>query len=190
MATSEFSYLNGSIPGMSLTTEPGNRPWENPPEMATVDEAIAFYAGKILRAREDVMDSMLDIMEAGIPIRNLANIIQTHSVMEGRHSLDVGFLVAPVIEEMLMAVCDINDVKFIRTEAELIEGNYVSRRQTRKAVKEAMEELQNEGLVEESVIEPTAPSTGLMGKPSPVKAPPMAEEQVAPEMPTNNEMGV
>lgn len=165
MAASNFSYLNGPVPGMSLTSEPGNRPWENPPELVTIEEAIEYYADKILRADPIVMDNVLDILEAGIPIRNMANILQTTSVMQGRHTLDVGFLVAPVIEEMLMSVCDINNVKFIRAEEDLIRGNYVTRRQSRKAVQEALQELEEQGTISTPDLEQPAASKGLMARP-------------------------
>ena len=36
----DASSLNAPIPGMSLTTEPGNRPWENPPQIVTIDDAL------------------------------------------------------------------------------------------------------------------------------------------------------
>jgi hypothetical protein len=147
--------------------------------MATVEEAIQYYADKILRADPVVMDNVLDILEAGIPIRNFANILQTTSVMQGRHTLDVGFLVAPVIEEMLMSVCDIHGVKFIRSERDLIGDNYVSRRQTRKAVREALESLKEEGTVATPDLEETTPSKGLMARPTAMpteEQPPVAAE--------------
>lgn len=174
MAASNFSYLNGPIPGMSLTSEPGNRPWENPPDIVTVEEAIEYYADKILRADPIVLDNVLDILEAGIPVRNMANILQTTSVMQGRHTLDVGFLVAPVIEEMLMSVCDLNEVSYIRSEEDLIRNNYVTRRQSRKAVKEALQELEEQGTVATPDLEQSAPSRGLMARPGAM------QEQPAP----------
>ena len=32
--------LDAPIPGQSLTSEPGNYPWEQPPQLNTVDEAV------------------------------------------------------------------------------------------------------------------------------------------------------
>ena len=68
-------FLNAPIPGMSLTTEPGNRPWENPPSMTTVEEALEYYANRIFRADQFARDDLLDVLESGFPIRNFANIL-------------------------------------------------------------------------------------------------------------------
>ena len=43
------NLLQGPIPGMSLITEPGNRPWENPAMLTTVGETIDFYTEKLLK---------------------------------------------------------------------------------------------------------------------------------------------
>ena len=36
-------------PGQSLTTEPGNRPWETPPRYNEPVEVLGFYADKLLQ---------------------------------------------------------------------------------------------------------------------------------------------
>ena len=40
------AMLNAPIPGMSLTQEPGNMPWENPPELTTIGEVMDFILEK------------------------------------------------------------------------------------------------------------------------------------------------
>jgi hypothetical protein len=135
-------FLNAPIPGMSLTTEPGNRPWENPPSMTTVEEALEYYANRIFRADQFARDDLLDVLESGFPIRNFANILQTTSVMEGRHTLDVGFLVLPAIEEMLMAVADLNGIRYNVSVDNIINEQRVSRRQARLAATEAMKSIE------------------------------------------------
>ena len=39
--------IDAPIAGQSLTTEPGNRPWENPPQYTTVEEALEYYIHKL-----------------------------------------------------------------------------------------------------------------------------------------------
>tara|TARA_B100001123_G_C15216519_1_gene989456 strand:- start:800 stop:1303 length:504 start_codon:yes stop_codon:yes gene_type:complete len=102
--------FNAPIPGESLTAELGSRPWQKPPQYNTVDEAVSYYVKKI--QDKDVEDSILDVLELGIPVTIIANTIQTSSVMEGKHSLDVGLLVLPVLIEMLMYIGDKNKVKY------------------------------------------------------------------------------
>jgi hypothetical protein len=157
-----MAALNAPVPGMSLTTEPGNRPWETPPSMATVEEAIEFYTQRIL-GNDDAHDDLLEVMEAGIPVRNLANIINKASVMEGKHSLDVGFLVLPVIEELLMAVADTYGARYITSVEDIAKEKLVSPRQARLAV----EELNNNKAAEpESPTAKEPKATGLMARPT------------------------
>ena len=161
-------FLNAPIPGMSLTTEPGNRPWENPPSMTTVEEALEYYANRIFRADQFARDDLLDVLESGFPIRNFANILQTTSVMEGRHTLDVGFLVLPAIEEMLMAVADLNGIRYNVSVDNIIKEQRVSRRQARLAATEAMKSIEQlEPQMPEASDMPDMPEPrGLMARPS------------------------
>ena len=85
------------IPGMSLTAELGGRPWQSPAQYTTVDEAVSYYLEKI--ATDEFSQQLKDILEIGIPITTLANTIQLAGVMDGKHSVDVGMLVMPVIME-------------------------------------------------------------------------------------------
>lgn len=157
-----MAALNAPVPGMSLTTEPGNRPWEAPPSMATVEEAIEFYTQRIL-GNEDAHDDLLEVMEAGIPVRNLANIINKASVMEGRHTLDVGFLVLPVIEELLMAVADTYGARYITSIEDIAKEKLVSPRQARLAVEELKKSKATET---ESPTAKEPKATGLMARPT------------------------
>ena len=152
-------YLNAPVPGMSLTTEPGNRPWENPPSMSTVEDAIEFYTKRILN--EENHDDLLDIVELGLPVRNIANMMQTTSVMKGRHSLDVGFLVLPVIEELIMTVADINGVQYKTSIEDIIKKNSISRREARQVAREVFNKKQQP---KEEPKEPVEEPKGLMAK--------------------------
>lgn len=158
--------INAPIPGMSLTSEPGNRPWEAPPSMVTVEEAVEYYTQRIL-ANTDAHDDLLEVMEAGYPVRNLANVINKTSVMEGKHSLDVGFLVLPVIEELLMAVADTYGARYIPSLEALEKKGKVSARQARLAYESAMEAKETKD--KESLMVPVGNTTnkprGLMAKP-------------------------
>jgi hypothetical protein len=154
----DTGFLNAPIPGMSLTSEPGDRPWESPPSLVTVEEAMEYYASKILGNR-DAHDQLLDVLELGVPVSNLASILQKNSVMNGVHTLDVGMLVLPVIEELIMAVADMNDVRYVPSPEALQRSLTISPREARKAV-ERMRSLAKEQPVE------TEKPRGLMAKPT------------------------
>ena len=155
----DAGYINAPVPGMSLTSEPGNRPWENPPNLVSVEDAMEFYTRRIL-GTPDNYDQVLDIIESGLPIRNVANILMKTSVMEGYHTIDVGILVLPVIEELLMSVADMHDVSYVETIDQVFKENVVSRRQARLTV----QELQKSKAT--AAVEPTEQPKGLMAKPN------------------------
>lgn len=96
--------LDGPIPGMGLTHELGGRPWQKPPQYATVDEAIEYYLPKF--GNPEVLDQLLDVMELGIPLTTIADAMQAGSVMEGMHTIDVGILVIPVLIEMMAFIAE------------------------------------------------------------------------------------
>jgi len=109
--------LNAPIPGMSLTTEPGNRPWEKPPRITSVDEAIDFYVEKLTDPKTSSM--IMDKVEDGMPITLMVDMFQTGAVAKGIHSIDVGVLIAPVAIELIKAMAEDMDVEYtIGTEAD------------------------------------------------------------------------
>jgi hypothetical protein len=162
-----YEVLNKPIPGMSLTSELGSRPWESPPSMATVEEAIEYYTSKILKD-EEKHDDVLDVLEQGIPVRNFANMLNTSSVMNGRHTLDVGVLVLPVIEELIMTVADMYEVKYITSLEDVIKKTVPNKRQVRLAMQDFKKSRNAPAASEEPAMpeeEMTAPK-GLMARPT------------------------
>lgn len=135
----DASLLSAPIPGMSLTTEPGNRPWENPPQIATLEDAIEFYADKILDP--DKAEAILDPIVQDISIESITDFITTSSVMNGIHSLDIGFLVSPIVSEMVKYVADLNEVKYIDSYSTGKKTKGIPKHEARKIVKEAAQEF-------------------------------------------------
>jgi hypothetical protein len=165
----DAGFINAPIPGMSLTTEPGNRPWENPPMLVTVEDALEFYANKIV-GDFDNHDSLLEMLELRLPVQNVANLLQKTSIMEGFHTIDVGILVMPAIEEMIMAVADLHGVKYAASMDEVMEGFVANPRAARLAMQD-LERMMAEPAEETSLLEPTeaeqlpTEQMGLMARP-------------------------
>jgi len=116
MAVTQFG---APIPGNSLFTHaPGERPWERPSRLNTVEEATQFYITKL--AREEILDDMMTALVAGIAINPIAEALTLSQVMRGTHTLDVAILVKPVIMEFLAAVADANEIdyKFTNKDAQ------------------------------------------------------------------------
>jgi hypothetical protein len=102
--------LDAPIPGMAMTHELGARPWQTAAQFTTVDEAIEYYMSRM--ATEEYMEQAVDVLEMGVPITTIANTMQMAGVMEGKHSIDVGMLVTPLIMEMLMLIGDNADIDY------------------------------------------------------------------------------
>ena len=162
MAIESAPSFDAPIPGMSLTHALGDRPWQSPAQYSTVDEAIQYYMDRM--TTDDFMDQLMDVLELGISVSDIANIIQTSSVMEGIHSVDVGVLVSPVIMEMIMFVADSAGVKY-ETGLDEPEEKPVSKAKIAKILNELETELEDkeEEQVTETIVEEEEPK-GLMAR--------------------------
>ena len=106
----EEPQFKGPIPGQGMTAEPQARPWSNPPQYSTVEEALEFYIPRLQDAK--AMDGMIDAMEKEIPITVLAETLTTGGVMQGLHTIDVATLVNPVIVEFLKGIAENADIEY------------------------------------------------------------------------------
>jgi hypothetical protein len=55
---------------------------------------------------------LLTVIELGVPLTTLANTMQLASVMEGKHSIDVGMLAIPILVELMSNMAEANQVPF------------------------------------------------------------------------------
>jgi hypothetical protein len=98
------------IPGMSLTTEPGNSPWEQPPLYNTAEESLAFYLNKF--NDEEKLDDLLFAFEAGYPVDAMVDFLTSYGVMEGYHSFDVKMLISPILHEYFISLADASGIEY------------------------------------------------------------------------------
>lgn len=114
MAVSQF---NAPIPGQSLTTKPGNVPWERPPEYNTVEETMAFYLKHL--SKSDVIDDTMVLLEVGFPVKPLVKSLRISNTMKGKHNLDVGLLVEPFLVKFITATAESLDVPYKMGDVDL-----------------------------------------------------------------------
>ena len=98
------------IPGQHLTSELGGRPWQSPPQYATVDDALDWYLERF--SNQEVVQELMSVLESGIPISTVANSMQLGAVLQGVHSIDVGVLVMPVLMEMMKYLAERTDTSY------------------------------------------------------------------------------
>lgn len=88
------------IPGMSLTKEPGNAPYEQPALYSTPEEALGFYFEKL--DDEEKIDDIMFALEQGFPLSTFVDSLTSVGVMEGYHTVDVKMLISPILHEYLL----------------------------------------------------------------------------------------
>lgn len=154
------------IPGMSLTAELGNRPWQQPPQYSTVEEALQYYIPRL--TNPELLDQLLDVMETGIPLTTIADAMQTGGVMEGKHSLDVGILIIPVLIETMAYLAEEAGIEYdegsnIEVDKDSITGSRISLALSKVYEQKEPEVTEKEPL-EETTEEETPPQGGLMAR--------------------------
>ena len=91
MARSLEPELDAPIPGMALTHELGARPWQTPPQMTSVEDAINFYIPRI--GDPKYTNQVLGLLESGTSLTTIAETMTLVGTMEGKHNIDVAVLV-------------------------------------------------------------------------------------------------
>ena len=110
MPEAQQPSLSRPIPGQSLTAELGGRPWQQPPQYDTVDEAMDWYLERF--DSQEVVDELMAVIESGVPIATIVNSMQLGAVLQGVHSIDVGMLVMPIIMEMMKYLAEQTDTEY------------------------------------------------------------------------------
>jgi hypothetical protein len=102
-------HLDAPIPGQSLTSEPGNVPWEQPPLYASVEQALAFHLKNL--SKPDTMDDMMFLLSQDCPLNVLVESMTSYAAMEGYHTVDVSTLIQPVLHEYIKSMAEAGGVK-------------------------------------------------------------------------------
>lgn len=164
---SPAGVFDAPIPGMAMTHELGARPWQNPPQHTTVEEAIEYYVPRM--ANDEFSEQLLDVMQMGIPLTTIANTIMISGVMDGKHSADVGILIMPVLIEMMQFLGDNANVEY-KSGLDDEKGTRSSLAMLAVEKLRIEESMQDEGNVEEPVQEelpmdmPEEEPKGLMAR--------------------------
>jgi len=125
-------FLDAPIPGQSLTVEPGSVPWENPPQYVTLADAVGFYTDRL--DDPEAILQLLDALERDIPILTIVNTFTKASLMYGYHTVDIGFLVTPILVEMIKTIAELNDVPYIVSFEDQAKDATVSPRVLKKII--------------------------------------------------------
>jgi len=165
--------FDAPIPGSSLTKEMGSRPWKNPPQHTTLEEAVDFYVNKM--STDEFTNKLVTNLEMGIPVTSIANVIQMHGVMEGRHTLDISIMLIPILMEMIALIGDTMGIEYdmgLEDEASIEDAENdlidiatmkLKKKQFERITQEEME-LEQPPVIDEFVEEQGEMPSGLMAR--------------------------
>jgi hypothetical protein len=134
-------YLTAPIPGQSLTVEPGSVPWEQPPQFVTLDEVAAFYSDRMNDV--EAIHELMGLLERNIPISSIVNGMIKMGMMKGYHTIDTGFLVTPILAEIIKTLAELNDVPYKMTAEDVGKENKVSPTILRDLIREAKNKVES-----------------------------------------------
>jgi len=161
MAFRQDPAFDAPIPGQSLTAEPRNRPWRNPPQLDTVEDAMEYYLPRL--SSRELAPRLLEVIESGIPLTSLAETIVTGGSMQGVHSIDVGLLVAPILVEYMKGMAEIAEIEYnLGTEDKEAQPDPQLVRRAMEDLKEQETNIAQEPM--EDTEEQSEQPTGLMAR--------------------------
>ena len=148
----DFALTANPIPGMSLTSEPGNSPWEQPPMFVELADVVDYYSDKL--TMPETFDGIVEALSNEATVTDLTNVLIKSAVMKGVHTIDVGMVAFPVIAEIIKTVGDIAGVGYVISPEDYKKSTQVSEKmlkdiikETKASVKEKVEDTQPKGLM-------------------------------------------
>ena len=96
--------FNAPIPGQSLTTEPKNYPWENPPEYSNAEDALMWHMDRL--DDPEKTKACMGLLELGLDVVTLTEGLLRGAVAEGIHTIDTSLIIGPVIHEYITGTAD------------------------------------------------------------------------------------
>jgi hypothetical protein len=138
--------FNTPIPGQSLTSEPGNYPWEKPSQINSPEEAAMFTLENLNNPKK--MNATLDILELGMDLVDLTEGILRNNVAQGIHSIDVSLLIAPIVYEFIKGEADRSNIDY----DDGLKDNDEDRTQIEKIIRRKKSLKDIESLKEKNII--------------------------------------
>lgn len=189
-----ISITDAPIPGENFTSDTKNYPWHRPPQFTSMNEAFEYIVEQI--GEEDVSTSIMTMLEIGVPVARLVDMLLTAGIGGGKFTVDYAILMAGPLSHVICLMAR-------RMDIEVDLGVNKKRKAPTKAFFDALERSQNSdeagqvgadiagsmglgGTPEGAPQEPVPagpPATGLMGAPA---APPAAPQE-APMAPAPEE---
>ena len=139
------------VPGQSLTDEPGNYPWEHPPQYVTSDGAADHLWNRM--SEPEFAEQIIAMLDAGVPVEAIARTVLFGGFLKGKFSPDVAFVIAEPVMKMIATIGVIAGIKDIKMSMSDITNKKEVRSAVRlnveaeKVAKDIQEEVKQKGLM-------------------------------------------
>ena len=139
------------IPGQSLTDEPGNYPWEHPPQYVTTDGAADHLWNRM--SEPEFAEQIIAMFDAGVPVEAIGRTVLFGGFLKGKFSPDVAFIIAEPVMKMIATIGVIAGIKDIKMSMDDITNKKEIRSAVRlnveaeKVAKDIQEEVNQKGLM-------------------------------------------
>ena len=102
--------FDAPIPGESLTSSPDNaKSWERPPQYVNEDKAMeALY---LLLTDQDKLPSLINLMDSGTPLDEIAQVILYQGYTAGQYNPDLMLSMIEPTLYLLIAIADYAEIK-------------------------------------------------------------------------------
>ncbi|MBP01468.1 MAG: hypothetical protein CMM25_01465 [Rhodospirillaceae bacterium] len=139
--------FSAPIPGQSLTSEPKNVPWENPPQFPDPESALMWHMDRLQEPEK--IKAIAGLLTLGLDVVTLTEGLLRAAVIDGRHSIDVSLLIGPIIHEYIVGTADAAGLNYSEgmdePSADEVDVNYTIRS---KEAAEILKELEETGEVD------------------------------------------
>ena len=161
--TPNAARFQAPIPGQSLTTELGARPWERPAKYSDPEEALSHYTSTL--SGPTMAGRLFDILESGFPATHIVDGLTLGGVMQGLHTIDVAVVISPAIYEFITGIADLAEIDYETglersEENEMMDHTIIDRAQGKPEAERLTEKVMEE---EQQSIKAAASS--LMSRP-------------------------
>ncbi len=98
------------IPGENYTSDTKGYPWHQPPEFTTLGPALDKMSQKMTDRKTAPL--LMSMVETGLPLYKLSQIIVMEGMANGKWTLDLGLLLAGPFTKILEIMCSVYDIEY------------------------------------------------------------------------------
>lgn len=134
------------IPGQSLTAEPKNAPYENPPMYTKPDDALLWHLKNLTPVRTE---ALLELLEMGdLSLQTMTEGLLRVAVMNGVHSIDVSLILTEPLAIIVYNLAEeagiVDDITIFDDEDDPEMARASVNRLNRKRVERMVKKLEGE----------------------------------------------